>query len=64
MAEIKEQSFRKAIIESIPGTFYMLDAKGRYAGWNAYQRDEIIGKPDTRCPKPRRLKASILKIER
>ncbi|KUL26577.1 PAS domain S-box protein [Chlorobium limicola] len=50
MAEIKEQSFRKAIIESIPGTFYMLDAKGRYAGWNAYQRDEIIGKPEHEMP--------------
>jgi two-component system cell cycle sensor histidine kinase/response regulator CckA len=45
-AEITEQSFRKAIIESIPGTFYMLDSEGRYAGWNAYQRDEIIGQPE------------------
>ncbi|WP_449257998.1 PAS domain S-box protein [Chlorobium limicola] len=45
-AEIKEQSFRKAVIESIPGTFYMIDIEGRYAAWNAYQRDVIIGKPE------------------
>ncbi|HCE42977.1 MAG TPA: PAS domain-containing sensor histidine kinase [Lentisphaeria bacterium] len=38
--------FSKTLIDSIPGTFYMLDEKGLYVGWNAYQRDEIVGKPE------------------
>lgn len=37
----------KAIINSIPGTFYMVGADGRYVGWNAYQRDEIVGKAES-----------------
>jgi PAS domain S-box-containing protein len=42
----KEQDLSNAIIEAIPGTFYMLDETGQYVRWNAYQRDEIVGKPD------------------
>jgi diguanylate cyclase (GGDEF)-like protein/PAS domain S-box-containing protein len=42
----REQLFSKAIIDSIPGAFYVLDERGRYARWNAYERDEIIGKPE------------------
>jgi two-component system, cell cycle sensor histidine kinase and response regulator CckA len=42
----QEQMINKAIIDSIPGTFYMLDAEGRYVRWNSYQRDQIIGKPE------------------
>jgi PAS domain S-box-containing protein len=42
----KEQALSNAIIESIPGTFYMLNETGQYVRWNAYQRDEIVGKPD------------------
>jgi PAS domain S-box-containing protein len=41
-----EQVFSKTIIESIPGPFYVLDESGRYVRWNAYQRDEIIGRPE------------------
>jgi len=41
-----EQALNRAIIESIPGTFYMLDEKGRFVRWNAYERDEVVGKPD------------------
>ncbi len=37
----------KAIINSVPGAFYMVGADGRYVGWNAYQRDEIVGKPES-----------------
>jgi PAS domain S-box-containing protein len=40
------QQLTESIIESIPGAFYMLDEAGRYVRWNAYQRDEIVGKPD------------------
>lgn len=42
----KEQALTKAIIDSIPGTFYMLDENGCYVRWNSYQRDEIVGKPE------------------
>ncbi|MFZ4579048.1 MAG: PAS domain S-box protein [Myxococcota bacterium] len=42
----QEQALSKTIIDSIPGTFYMLDETGLYVRWNAYQRDEIVGKPD------------------
>ncbi len=42
----QEQALSDTIIDSIPGTFYMLDATGKYVRWNAYQRDEIVGKPD------------------
>jgi len=43
-----ERMLSDAIIDSIPGPFYMLDGDGRYVRWNAYQRDEIVGKPDDR----------------
>jgi PAS domain S-box-containing protein len=42
----QEQIFSNSIINSIPGPFYVLDEKGSYVRWNAYQRDVIIGKSD------------------
>jgi two-component system, cell cycle sensor histidine kinase and response regulator CckA len=45
-----EQAFRKAVIDTIPGTFYLLDADFRLAGWNASLRDEIIDKPESEMP--------------
>jgi PAS domain S-box-containing protein len=42
----QEQTLSKTIIDSIPGTFYLLDENGLYLRWNAYQRDEIVGKPE------------------
>lgn len=46
-ARIEQESLlNKTIIDSIPGTFYMLDEAGKYVRWSAYQRDEIVGKPD------------------
>ncbi len=47
---IKERAISDSIIESIPGAFYMLDENGRYVRWNAYQRDVIVGKPDSMIP--------------
>jgi PAS domain S-box-containing protein len=44
----REQALSKAIIDSIPGAFYVLDETGRYARWNAYQRDEIVGQSEDR----------------
>ncbi len=45
-ALMTEQIFSKTVIDSIPGAFYVIDDQGRYARWNAYQRDEIVGKPE------------------
>ncbi|MDO8944206.1 MAG: ATP-binding protein, partial [Desulfobacterales bacterium] len=46
--EVKHsQALSKAIMDSISGAFYMIDASGKYVGWNAYQRDEIVGQPET-----------------
>lgn len=41
------QIFNDALIEAIPGAFYMLDVEGKYVQWNAYQRDKIVGIPDS-----------------
>jgi diguanylate cyclase (GGDEF)-like protein/PAS domain S-box-containing protein len=49
-AEKQARGFGEAIIASIPGAFYMLDAAGRFVRWNAYQRDEIVGKSDAEMP--------------
>jgi PAS domain S-box-containing protein len=46
-ARKREEVLSRAIIDSIPDTFYMLDANGRYVRWNAYQRDEIVGRPES-----------------
>lgn len=46
----KEKYLNHTIIDSVPGAFYMLDEKGRYVRWNAYQRDEIVGKPENSMP--------------
>ncbi len=39
-------NFNRAIIESIPGAFFVLDHSGRYAAWNAFVRDVIVGRPE------------------
>jgi PAS domain S-box-containing protein len=38
-----DQVFSKALIDAIPGSFFLLDSNVRLVGWNAYLRDEIIG---------------------
>jgi len=40
------QALSDAIIASIPGAFYLLDEHGRYARWNTFQRQAILGKPE------------------
>jgi len=45
--EKKEQQFSKTIIDSIPGTFYIINTEGTYSGWNSFQRDQIVGKPES-----------------
>jgi PAS domain S-box-containing protein len=43
----KAQALNKTIIDSIPGPFYIIDKNGFYAGWNAYDREVIAGKPES-----------------
>ena len=44
---INQKIFNSALIESIPGAVYMVNAEGRYTFWNAYQRDVVVGKADS-----------------
>jgi len=39
----KERLFNKEIISSIPGTFYILDANGKFVAWNEHVRDKSFG---------------------
>ncbi|MEI7933517.1 MAG: response regulator [Chlorobiaceae bacterium] len=45
-----ESAFSKAVLESIPGSFSINDANGQLVWWNAYHRDEIVGKPEHEMP--------------
>ncbi|NTU98022.1 MAG: PAS domain S-box protein [Chlorobiaceae bacterium] len=42
--------FSDALIEAIPGAFYMFDALGLFVIWNDYERDVVVGKPDSEMP--------------
>ena len=42
-----QKIFNSALMESIPGAVYMVNAEGYYTFWNAYQRDVVVGKPDS-----------------
>lgn len=42
----EEKNFSNNLIDSIPGTFYMLDKNGMYIRWNNYQINEIVGTKD------------------
>ncbi len=43
----RESAFTKAMVESLPGSFSINDANGRLVWWNAYHRDEIVGKDES-----------------
>ena len=43
----QEQLFSKSVIDSVNGSFYMLDANGRLVRWNAFLRDEITGRTES-----------------
>jgi len=42
----QEELFSQAMIDSIPGIFYVFDEHGHYLRWNARQRDLILGHLD------------------
>ncbi len=42
----KEQLFNKQIINAIPGTFYIVDANGKFVAWNDHVRDRSFGVRD------------------
>ena len=41
-----QKIFSSALIDAIPGAFYMINAEGRFIQWNAYERDIVVGKPE------------------
>ena len=43
----EEQLFSKSVIDSINGSFYMIDATGRLVRWNAFLRDEITARSES-----------------
>ncbi|MEI6651071.1 MAG: ATP-binding protein [Chlorobiaceae bacterium] len=45
-----DSAFSNAVVESIPGSFSINDANGKLVWWNAYHRDEIVGKPEHEMP--------------
>jgi PAS domain S-box-containing protein len=45
--EERERAFTKAMVESLPGSFSINDANGQLVWWNAYHRDEIVGKDES-----------------
>ncbi len=40
----QERHFIEAVLESIPGSFTVSDAQGALLKWNAFHRDEVVGK--------------------
>ena len=46
----RQQMVSRAILNSIPGAFLMLDAEGRFVQWNDHERDVVIGKPEGKMP--------------
>jgi PAS domain S-box-containing protein len=42
-----ERVFMNDVLESIPGAFTVSDADGKLVRWNAYHRDELVGKPES-----------------
>lgn len=43
---LHERVFMNDVLESIPGAFTVSDAEGKLVRWNAYHRDELVGKPE------------------
>lgn len=42
-----ERAFMNEVLESIPGAFTVSDVEGKLLRWNAYHRDELVGKPES-----------------
>jgi len=51
-----ENAFLQAVVDAIPGTFYVLDDQGRFVRWNRAAR-ELVGVPHERMPHTRILDA-------
>ena len=41
-----QQIFSSALVDAIPGAFYMVNSEGRFVQWNAFERDIVVGKPE------------------
>lgn len=47
---LEESAFLQAVIDAIPGTFYVIDESGYFVRWNRAAR-ELVGIPDERMPR-------------
>ncbi len=41
-----QQTFSSALVDTIPGAFYMINSEGLFVQWNAYERDIVVGKSE------------------
>ncbi|MEI8032532.1 MAG: GAF domain-containing protein [Chlorobiaceae bacterium] len=43
----RHEAFNNALIDSFPGSFTISDVNGKLVSWNAFHRDELVGKPES-----------------
>jgi len=55
-APLGEKAFLQAVIDAIPGAFYVVDEQGYFVRWNRAAQ-ELVGAPDERMPRTRVLDA-------
>jgi len=49
-APLEESAFLQAVVDAIPGTFYVIDERGYFVRWNRAAQ-ELVGTPDERMPR-------------
>jgi len=55
-APTEENAFLQAVVEAIPGTFYVIDEQSNFVRWNRAAQ-ELVGAPDDRMPRTKILDA-------
>ena len=55
-APLEENAFLQAVVDAIPGAFYVIDEQGYFVRWNGAAR-ELAGAPDERMPRTKVLDA-------
>ncbi len=45
-AAVREQALKQAFIDAVPGTFFLIDAQMKLAGWNSFLRDQVLCKAE------------------
>jgi PAS domain-containing protein len=47
---LEESAFLQAVVDAIPGMFYVIDERGYFVRWNRAAQ-ELVGTPDARMPR-------------